>query len=82
MKDDAQECPENGEVTTAFQDKWIEIAQGVQKGLCQRVKTMEHMTAEQMADFMECLQDAFWFTVNAHAFDKSVELAESRSPGD
>lgn len=58
------------------QDQWIEIADAVRKSLHQRCKNMPSMQTGELVEFVQALNDARWFDMQARVWD--AQLADQR----
>ncbi len=59
--------------SSAAQDQWVEIAEGIRAGLAKQVALIPALTPEETHALIQAADDAMWFETKAASFDQGVE---------
>lgn len=69
-------------MNSTAQDSWQDIAQAMRLQLEKLVPRMMSLSPADLKTFIEAARDLFWIEVNAHTFDKEVDLKLSKIMAD
>jgi hypothetical protein len=58
---------------------WTRIAERIRRQLSRRIGGMSEMEPEELGMFLDAIDQAFFFHMNAKLWDKRIELEEMRS---
>jgi hypothetical protein len=71
---------DEGEVSSADQDAWLDITRRVRVELEKRIPEMGAMKPDELKTFIDTLNQAIWMNEQSCELDKKIEIELARLP--